>query len=96
MNIQNRLKRLAANLINDSVFCECNGQEQQFEIRQIPIKYDTYATGKYVPYQDSDTAKEIDHESENETLTFENCERCGKPMNKRVIILNFVGSQQDK
>jgi len=92
MNIQNRLKRLAANLINDSSFCDCNGQEQQIEMRQIHTKYDAYATGEYVPYQDSDTAKEIDRESENETLTFENCERCGKPINKRVIILNGVGS----
>ncbi|MGI8468973.1 MAG: hypothetical protein ACR2N3_11045 [Pyrinomonadaceae bacterium] len=92
MSILNRLKRLAANLINDSGFCDCNGQEQQIEIRQIPIKYDAYATGKYVPYQDSDTAKEIDRESETETLTFENCERCGNAINKRVIILSLVGS----
>ncbi len=92
MNIQSRLKRLAANLINDSGFCVCNGQEQQIEMQQINTKYDAYATGEYVRYQDSDTAKENDRESENETLTFENCERCGKPKNKRVIILNGVGS----
>lgn len=92
MNIQSRLKRLAANLIKDSGFCDCNGQEQQIEMRQIHTKYDAYATGEYVPYQDSDTAKEFDRESENETLTFENCERCGRAINKRVIILNLVGS----
>ncbi len=91
MNIQNRLKRLAANLINDSGFCVCNGQEQQIEMRQIHTKYDAYATGEYVRYQDSEIGKEVDSQINNETFVIEDCERCGKPINKRVIILNLVG-----
>ena len=91
MNIQSRLKRLAANLINDSGFCDCNGQEQQIEMRQTHTKYDAYATGEYVRYQDSAEAALSDRETENEKPTAENCQRCGKPINKRLIILNFIG-----
>jgi len=92
MNIKNRLKRLTASFTNESsAFCDCNENQQQIEMRRIKTKYDAYATGRYVPYQDSETAKEFDRQTESETTAIENCKGCGKPINKRVIILNLVG-----
>ncbi len=76
---------------DDSEFCICNGKESQVEIRQKKIKYDAYATGKYVPYQNSAIAARSTQETENEKPTAENCQRCSKPINKRLIILNLVG-----
>ena len=94
MTLRNRLKKLESEIIGDSTVCVCNGQEQQIEMRHIHTPYDAYSTGKYVPYQDSEIAKELDRELETETLTIENCQRCGKPINKHVIILNLVGSKK--
>jgi hypothetical protein len=75
----------------DFEFCICNGKEPQVELRQKETKYDAYATGRYLPYQESEIAAQFDHETENEKPTVENCQRCGKQINKRLIILNLVG-----
>jgi hypothetical protein len=92
MNIQNRLKKMENQIIKeDSEFCICNGKEPQVEVRQKETKYDAYATGGYLPYQESEIAAQFDGETENEKPTVENCQRCGKPINKRLIILNLVG-----
>jgi hypothetical protein len=90
MNISNRLKKLER-VTDDSEFCICNGKEPKVEFRQKKTKYDAYATGEYVRYQDSEIAAEFDRETENEKPTVENCQRCAKPINKRLIILNLVG-----
>ncbi len=90
MNILNRLKKLESEVIGDSEFCACNGLEQQFEIQKRTVEYDAYATGFYVPYQNSETAKQLRLESETETPTIENCPTCRKPVNKRLIILEYV------
>jgi hypothetical protein len=90
--IKNRLKKMEIQIIkDDSEFCICNGKEPQVEFRQKETKYDAYATGKYVPYQESEIAAQSHRETENEKLIVENCQRCGKPINKRLIILNLVG-----
>jgi hypothetical protein len=91
MNIQNRLKKMENQIIKeDSEFCLCKGKEAQVEIRQKETKYDAYATGSYVPYQNSEIAAQFDRETENEKPTVENCQTCGKPIKKRLIILNLV------
>ncbi len=90
MNILNRLKKLESEVIGDSDFCACKGLKQQFEIQNRTIEYDAYATGKYVPYQDSETAKQLGLEAEAEPPTVENCQTCRKPINKRVIILEYI------
>ncbi len=90
MNILNRLKKLETEIIGDSEFCACNGLEQKFEIQKRTVNYNSYETGVYVPYQDSETAKERGLESEAEPPTVENCQTCCKPINKRVIILEFI------
>jgi hypothetical protein len=90
MNILNRLKKLEK-VTDDSEFCLCNGEEAKVEFRQKKTKYDAYATGEYVPYQDSEIAAQSHRETENEKPTIENCQRCAKPINKRLIILNLVG-----
>ncbi len=92
MNILNRLKKMENQITkDDSEFCICNGKEPKVEVRQKETKYDAYATGKYVPYQESETAAQFDRETGREKPTVENCQRCGKPINKRLIILNLVG-----
>jgi ssDNA-binding Zn-finger/Zn-ribbon topoisomerase 1 len=92
MHILNRLKKLQNRITKeDSEFCICNGKEAQVEFRQKEIKYDAYATGRYVPYQESEIAAQFDRETDKEKPTVENCQRCGKPINKRLIILNLVG-----
>jgi predicted ATP-binding protein involved in virulence len=92
MNISKRLKKMEIQIIKeDSEFCICNGKEPQVEVCQKEIKYDACATGKYVPYQESETAAQSHRETENEKPTPEDCQRCGKPINKRLIILNLVG-----
>jgi hypothetical protein len=91
MNVKNRLKKMENQIIKeDSEFCLCNGKEPQVEIRQKETKYDAYATGSYVPYQNSEIAAQNTRETENETPTAENCQTCGKPIKKRLIILNLV------
>ncbi len=91
MSIKNRLKKLQSQIIgNDSEFCACNGTEQQVDFQLRTIEYDAYATGKYLAYQDSETAKRIGLESDAEPPTIENCQTCGKPINKRVIILELI------
>ncbi len=90
MNILNRLKKLESEVIGDSTFCDCNGSEQKIEIQKRVVEYDAYQSGGYVPYQDSETAKQLWLESEAEPPTVENCLTCRKPINKRVIILEFV------
>ncbi len=90
MNILNRLKKLESEVTGDSEFCACNGTEQKFEIQKRTIEYDAYQSGSYVAYQDSETAKELGLESEAETPTIENCQTCCKPINKRVIILEYI------
>jgi hypothetical protein len=92
MNIQNRLKKMEIQIIKeDSEFCICNGKEPQVEVRQKEIKYDAYSTGRYLPYQQSEIAAQNTRETANETPTAENCQRCSKPISKRLIILNLVG-----
>ncbi len=91
MNLKTRIKKLEAEIIDISAFCLCNGKEPQVEIRRKTADYDAYATGVYVPYQDSETAEAFDRVTENEKPTLENCLKCGKPVNKRLIILNLVG-----
>jgi hypothetical protein len=91
MNILKRLKKLETNGNENSAFCICSGNEPQVEVRQKETKYDAYATGRYVPYQESEIAAQFDGETENEKPTVENCQTCGKPINKRLIILNIVG-----
>jgi hypothetical protein len=88
MNILSRLRKLETEIIGDSEFCACNGLEQKFEIQKRTIEYDAYASGFYVPYQDSETAKKL--ESEAEPPTVEDCQTCRKPINKRVIILELI------
>ncbi len=90
MNILNRLRKLETEIIGDSEFCACNGTEQKFEIQKRTVEYDAYSTGKYQAYQNSETAKELGLESEAEPPTVENCPACGKPINKRVIILELI------
>ncbi len=91
MNISNRLKKMENQLVKEySAFCICNGKEPQVEVRQKETKYDAYATGSYLPYQESEIAAQFDRETENEKPTVENCQTCGKPIKKRLIILNFV------
>lgn len=90
MNIQNRTKKLET-VTDDSGFCICNGKEPKVEFRQKKTKYDAYATGEYVPYQDSEIAAQSHRETENEKPIIENCQRCGKPINKHLITLNLVG-----
>ncbi len=75
----------------DSEFCICNGKEPQVEFRIKKTQYDARATSKYVPYQESELAAQTAREFESEKPTAENCQRCGKPINKRLIILNGVG-----
>ncbi len=93
MNIKNRLKKLESEIIGDSHFCRCNGDQPQFELIQEPIFYDAYETGKYIPYQDrlnqdkSDTARKEEKP--------ENCMQCKKPVNKRIIILHLVGTKNE-
>ena len=91
MNILKRLKKLESNGNENSASCICNGKEPEVEFRQKETNYDAYATGKYVPYQESEIAAQFDRETENEKPTVENCRRCGKQINKRLIILNLVG-----
>jgi transcription initiation factor IIE alpha subunit len=91
MNILKRLKKLESKGNENSVFCICNGKEPKVEFLQKETEYDAYATGKYVPYQESEAAAQFDRQTENEKPTVENCQRCGKPVNKRLIILNLVG-----
>ncbi len=92
MNVKNRLKKIEIQIIKeDSEFCLCNGKEPQVEIRQKETKYDAYATGSSLPYQNSEIAAQFDRETENEKPTAENCQTCGKPIKKRLIILNFIG-----
>jgi hypothetical protein len=64
--------------------------EQKFEIQKRTINYDAYETGVYVPYQNSETAKKLGLETPTEPPTIENCPTCGKPINKRVIILELI------
>ena len=91
MSIKSRLNELQSQIIgNDSEFCACNGTEQQVDFQLRTIEYDAYATGKYVAYQDSETAKRLALELEAEPPTIENCQTCGKPINKRVIILSRI------
>jgi hypothetical protein len=91
VSILNRLNKLQNQITgNDSEFCACNGSEQKFEIQKRTVEYDAYSTGEYQPYQDSETAKERGLESEAEPPTVENCQTCGKPINKRVIILELI------
>jgi hypothetical protein len=91
MNILNRLRKLQNQIIKeDSEFCFCKGKEPQVEIRQKETKYDAYETGSYLPYQHSKIGAQFEREIENEKPTAENCQTCGKPINKRLIILNFV------
>jgi hypothetical protein len=90
MNILNRLKKLESEVIGDSEFCACNGTEQKIEMQTRTVEYNAYATGKYQAYQNSETAKERALEQEAETPTIENCLTCGKPINKRVIILELI------
>jgi hypothetical protein len=91
MSIKSRLNELQSQIIgNASEFCACNGLEQQVEFQQRTIEYNAYETGEYVPYQNSKTAKELGLESDAEPPTIENCQRCGKPINKRVIILELI------
>jgi hypothetical protein len=90
MNIENRLKKLETEIIGDSEFCACNGLEQQFEFQKRTIEYNPYETGIYVPYQDSKTPTELGLESKAKPPTTEKCPSCGKPINKRVIILEIV------
>jgi hypothetical protein len=90
MNILNRLKKLESEVIADSEFCACNGSEQKFEIQKRTVEYNPYETGVYVPYQNSETAKQRGLESEAEPPTVENCSTCSKPINKRVIILEYI------
>ena len=90
MNILNRLKKLETEIIGDSEFCACNGTEQQVDFQLRTIEYDAYETGVYVPYQNSETAKRLALELEAEPPTIENCQTCGKPINKRVIILSRI------
>ncbi len=92
MNLKTRLKKLEDVLIEVSTEnCLCNGTEPKIEFRKISVDYDTYSTGKYVPYQDSETAKEMKEWTKDEQPTPENCPVCGKPVNKRLIILSLVG-----
>ena len=92
MNIRSRMKRLQNQIIgDDSDYCLCDGKQPKIEIRQAKTLYDAYTTGEYVRYQDSAEAAQSDRETENEKPTVENCQRCGKPINKRLIILNFIG-----
>jgi hypothetical protein len=92
MNLRSRLKKLENEVIgDDSDYCLCDGKQPKIEIRQAKTPYDAYATGEYVRYQDSAEAAQSDRETENEKPTAENCQRCGKPINKRLIILNFIG-----
>ncbi|MBA4121488.1 MAG: hypothetical protein H0X72_03355 [Acidobacteria bacterium] len=90
MNILNRLKKLESEVIGDSTFCDCNGTEQKVEFQKRTVEYDAYATGVYVAYQNSETAKKLGLETPNEPPTVENCPACGKPINKRVIILELI------
>jgi hypothetical protein len=91
MSIKSRLNELQSQIIgNDSEFCACNGTEQQVDFQLRTIEYNPYETGGYVPYQDSETAKRIGLESDAEPPTIENCQTCGKPINKRVIILELI------
>jgi hypothetical protein len=90
MNILNRLKKLETEIVGDSEFCACNGTEQKFEIQTRTVEYNAYATGKYQAYQNSETAKERELEQEAEPPTVENCPACRKPINKRVIILEYI------
>ncbi len=91
MSIKSRLNELQSQIIgNDSEFCACNGTEQQVDFQLRTIEYDAYETGGYVPYQDSETARELGLESEAETPPIENCQTCGKPINRRVIIIELV------
>ncbi len=90
MNILSRLKKLEIEVIGDSRVCVCNGLERQFEIQKRVVEYDAYATGKYVAYQHSETARELGLESEAKPPTTENCQRCGKPVNKCVFILELL------
>jgi hypothetical protein len=90
MNILNRLRKLESGVIGDSEFCACNGTEQKVEFQKRVVEYDAYETGKYVAYQHSETAKQLGLESEAEPPTVENCLTCGKPINKRVIILELI------
>ncbi len=69
MNIRNRLKRLENDVIDDSQFCRCQGDEEKTEIRLKKTEYDCYSSGKYVRWQDSEIAKECERETENEKLT---------------------------
>ncbi len=92
MNIKNRLKKMESQIIKeDSEFCICNGKEPKVEIRLKETKYDAYATGEYVRYQDSPQSAQNDRELESEKPTPENCQKCGKPINKRLVVLLGVG-----
>ena len=90
MSIENRLNKLESEVIGDSEFCACNGTEQKIEMQMRNVEYNAYATGKYVAYQDSETAKQLGLESETETPTIENCPTCRKTINKRLIILELI------
>jgi hypothetical protein len=89
MNIETRLQKLEMQS-GDSEFCACSGPEQKIEIQKRTIEYDAYQSGRYMPYQDSETAKQRRLESEAETPTIENCQTCCKPINKRLIILEYI------
>jgi hypothetical protein len=72
-------------IINDSEFCACNGEGEQFEvIKKEPILYDPYETGEYKPYTS-------EHEPPRE-MPAVICSICRKSIKKRVLYLQGVRS----
>lgn len=75
---------MESKLINNSTFCICSGskKEQVKMLIKEPILYNPYETGAYKPY-----SSEVDQAEET---TLEDCMKCGKQVNKRIIYLQLI------
>ncbi len=91
MNILRRLKKLELEIIDDTKVCRCNGDKPRIEIRQEKVFYNAYETGKYIPYQNRPNQDKSETAKKEET---EICRQCKKPVNKRIIILQLVGTEK--
>ena len=92
MNIKNRLAKIEDSLNVNSEVCFCNGEGLKTEVRHEREPYDAYSTGEYVPYQNSEQARQraLQDEAEKSELV-ERCNDCKKPVNKQIITVCFVG-----
>lgn len=66
MNLKKRLRKLEAEIINDSEFCQCLNTLKHEIIFQ---KDDVQTVQKAIP---------------------SGCDKCGKPIEKQIIVVNFV------